>query len=216
MEKNKIGKKIKQLRKLAGLTMGQLAEKINVRYQVISRIESGDTKFPNGNNLYKLAKVLNTTVEFIMEGKGFSNIKNVKENKIPLLLNSKEIIEWCQNDIKNISHYNRPYIHNPFINRQPDNFIIEILSDSMQGKYHAGIPKGAIAICRPSSKIIQNSYSIFYDKEQEEIFIREVIIDGKTYLKPLNNQFKIEEITDNIEPIAEIIAYLVSFIKISN
>lgn len=53
---------ISQFRKANNLTQRQLAEKLNILYQVFQRYENG-TRTPNVDTAIRLAKALNTTVE---------------------------------------------------------------------------------------------------------------------------------------------------------
>ena len=55
--KKKLGKRIKELRKNAGLTQEQVAEQIEMEQNTISVIESG-RNFPTLMTLEKIAKVL--------------------------------------------------------------------------------------------------------------------------------------------------------------
>ena len=60
------GEKIKRLRKENGFTQEQLAELINVSLMSVRRWEWGKTA-PNSKYLQKLAEVLNTTSEYLLE-----------------------------------------------------------------------------------------------------------------------------------------------------
>lgn len=54
--------KISYFRKANGLTQRQLAEKVNILYQVFQRYENG-TRTPSVEVAIRLARALNTTVE---------------------------------------------------------------------------------------------------------------------------------------------------------
>ncbi len=53
-----VGKKIKEIRKKLGMTQAQLAEKLDVEYKYVSRLETG-TSSPSFTMLEKLAVTLN-------------------------------------------------------------------------------------------------------------------------------------------------------------
>lgn len=61
------GTKIKNLRKLRGMTQGELAEKVGVTQSFISDLEY-NKKFPGMPTLIKLAEVLGVTVSDLFEG----------------------------------------------------------------------------------------------------------------------------------------------------
>ena len=59
--------KLKELREKEKLTQKQLAEKSGVSLNLIARIESGELKSTSTNTLFKLAKALNTSVEYFFK-----------------------------------------------------------------------------------------------------------------------------------------------------
>ena len=69
MSKNYIGKNIKTVRELQGLTQEQLAKKLghdsSSAASYISKVESGKHK-PSIGNLLKIAKALKTTAEALL------------------------------------------------------------------------------------------------------------------------------------------------------
>lgn len=63
-----IGNKVQQLRKLSGMTQEQLAEKINVSRQTISKWESGGTS-PDLESIVKISKLFQVSLDsLLMEG----------------------------------------------------------------------------------------------------------------------------------------------------
>ena len=59
--------RIKQLRKNKSLSQNELADLVKIHFTQVSRYERGETK-PNAEAMAKLAKVLDTTVDFLMHG----------------------------------------------------------------------------------------------------------------------------------------------------
>ena len=62
MDKNILGNKIKQLRKVKGLSQEKLGEKSDLTQQHISRIENG-TVLPSISTLSKISKVFNIPID---------------------------------------------------------------------------------------------------------------------------------------------------------
>ena len=62
-----IGQYIKNQRKAAGMTQKDLAEKLNVSFQAVSKWENGDT-LPDTANLLDLCDLLNTTADKLLNG----------------------------------------------------------------------------------------------------------------------------------------------------
>jgi len=67
--------RLKALRKKKGLSQAQLADLIEVHFAQVSRYERGETK-PNADAMTKLAKTLNTTVDYLMNGTTDEQVKN--------------------------------------------------------------------------------------------------------------------------------------------
>lgn len=64
---NEVGQYIKKLRKEKGLTQNQLAEKLNITFQSVSKWETGET-LPDTSILLDLCNELDTTVDTLLNG----------------------------------------------------------------------------------------------------------------------------------------------------
>ena len=73
-----IGNKINQLRKLSGMTQEQLAEKLNVSRQTISKWESDSTS-PDLESIVKISRIFHVSLEDLMK-------INLHNRKMTLLL----------------------------------------------------------------------------------------------------------------------------------
>ena len=67
MDSLKIGPYIQNLRKAAGLTQKELAEKLNLSFQAVSKWENGDS-LPDTGVLLDLCDILNTTADKLLNG----------------------------------------------------------------------------------------------------------------------------------------------------
>ena len=67
MDTLKIGKYIQHLRKTAGMTQKDLAKKLNISFQAVSKWENGDT-LPDTGILLDLCDILNTTADKLLNG----------------------------------------------------------------------------------------------------------------------------------------------------
>lgn len=68
MPRVELGRRIAAVRAAAGLTQQQLADKLGVSFQAVSRWENGLTSPRNRNNLKQLAELGRTTVDWILYG----------------------------------------------------------------------------------------------------------------------------------------------------
>lgn len=88
-----IGNKINQLRKLSGMTQEQLAEKLSVSRQTISKWESGAT-YPDIESVVRISKMFQVPLDdLLLEGE--ADVENQKEEQITL------------EDLIKINRYNR-------------------------------------------------------------------------------------------------------------
>ena len=67
MDTLKIGHYIQHLRKAAGMTQKELAEKLDISFQAVSKWENGDT-LPDTGILLDLCDILNTTADKLLNG----------------------------------------------------------------------------------------------------------------------------------------------------
>lgn len=89
-----VGKRIKQLRWLKGMTQQQLAKQIGVKFQQVQKYETGANRV-SASRMWQLSEALNVTVSFFFEGfpenkpsvkpRGFSESNDV--------LNEREALE---------------------------------------------------------------------------------------------------------------------------
>ena len=67
MDTLRIGQYIQRLRKAAGMTQKDLAQKLNISFQAVSKWETGET-LPDTGLLLELCDVLNTTADKLLNG----------------------------------------------------------------------------------------------------------------------------------------------------
>ncbi|BCB05729.1 helix-turn-helix domain-containing protein [Bacillus sp. KH172YL63] len=104
MDYSVIGKKIKELRKIVGLTQGELAEGICTQ-ALISRIEKGDID-PSATYLYQISKKLGVDVNYFFEIGTTPRLDYIKEverqlKKLRTRLKYEEMLEIVRTEEKN-------------------------------------------------------------------------------------------------------------------
>ena len=82
-----IGKRIRELRKRAGMTQPQLAERVGVHETTIRRWEQETDKGPDTAMIMKLADALNTTAENLLS-------ESVEKNAEEIPLEKSLVYEW--------------------------------------------------------------------------------------------------------------------------
>ena len=82
-----VGKRIRHIRWMVGMTQQQLAEKVGIKFQQIQKYETGANRV-SASRLWGIAEALCVSVRFFFEGLG--NIVNIET---PEAMRSKEAIE---------------------------------------------------------------------------------------------------------------------------
>ena len=75
-----IGNKINQLRKLSGMTQEQLAEKLNVSRQTISKWESGSST-PDIESVVKVSEIFQVSLDDLLK-EGEASVTNKNDERI--------------------------------------------------------------------------------------------------------------------------------------
>ncbi|MFL8936311.1 helix-turn-helix domain-containing protein [Rossellomorea oryzaecorticis] len=104
MDYSLIGKKIKELRRIVGLTQGELAEGICTQ-ALVSRIEKGDI-YPSATALYQISKKLGVDVNYFFEIGTTPRLDYIQEverqlRKLRVKLMYEEILEIVKVEEKN-------------------------------------------------------------------------------------------------------------------
>lgn len=66
---NALGDKIRKLRKAQGLTLDELAKRTDSSKGYIWELENRDTRNPSADKLMKIAEILETTTDFLLDRK---------------------------------------------------------------------------------------------------------------------------------------------------
>lgn len=80
-----IGNKLNQLRKLAGMTQEQFAEKLNVSRQTISKWEKGDT-LPDLESIVMVCKIFHVSLDDLLTGGTMEEKTNEAKNNEQITL----------------------------------------------------------------------------------------------------------------------------------
>ena len=96
-----IGNKLNQLRKLSGMTQEQLAEKLNVSRQTISKWETDSTS-PDLESIVRVCKIFHVSLDdLLMEGEGMEE-EGMEEERT-----TEKGIQITLNDLMKINIHNR-------------------------------------------------------------------------------------------------------------
>jgi len=194
------GEKISLLRKKKGLTQEELSEILKVSRQSVSRWEM-DTTFPETDKLITLSKLLECSIDFLLN----DNIQEVEENQVePSIIDCCKFIRDCGYFFLATSVDNKPKLR-PFGMIYTNNNELFIATDKRKSVYSDLVKNSLIEIAtynlrtrkwiRISGKAkIENSIHI-----KEDMFNAYPLLKQK-YLKEEEIYFVIFKLLiDNIE-----------------
>ena len=134
-----LGEKIKEARKNAGLTQEQLAQKLVISRQAITKWES-DKGLPDIQNLKALAELLNVSVDYLLDD-GQSAVKTVLRERIDLSIYGEKKLNDKRKDKAVREKYPQAEIFNLLADKQTkkDRIIDNIIGLATDTSF--GLPK---------------------------------------------------------------------------
>ena len=134
-----LGEKIKEARKNAGLTQEQLAQKLVISRQAITKWES-DKGLPDIQNLKALAELLNVSVDYLLDD-GQSAVKTVLRERIDLSIYGEKKLNDKRKDKAISEKYPQAEIFNLLADKQTkkDRIIDNIIGLATDTSF--GLPK---------------------------------------------------------------------------
>lgn len=176
-------KRLKKARESRGMTLLELANKIDRTEATVQRYESGNIKNLKNDTIEALAKALNVSPIYLMgwdEGKNLSPVVELLE--IPIL--GKIACGDPITAIENIADYRTVPKNN--IPSGGELFFLEAFGDSMEPK----IPDGSYVLCRKQEDVESGEIAAVLVNNDEETTLKKVIKqNGTILLQPLNDKY---------------------------
>lgn len=208
---NTLSERIKAQRKNLKLTQGDIAKRIGIARVSYTQWELGETN-PKGENLLKLAQVLNCTPDWLISGKGHPDDIHENVEAAPRLKGLVPVINEVQaghwTDIKTgfDEEANEwiPTIHS----NSRYTFALRVVGDSMLNPHEKrSLSEGMIVVVDPEKQAKHRSIVVARLENSEKATIKELVIDGDIrYLRPFNPQFPIIPITEGTMIIGTVVS----------
>jgi SOS-response transcriptional repressor LexA len=203
---NNFGKRVKERRKLLGLTQMELAARAGLSQTTISDIERGRNE--SSIELISLARVLECQAEWLKSGKISRNTHHTlgSGGSLPSiqswapLISWEEAIAYCSDETEEPSDDSgAEYL--PCLKRLgPRAFALRLEGDSMVSPHPGSrsYPAGSIIFVDPDQPIVNGSRVIARIAGEDSATFKEYREDGaRRYLKPLNPQYPTLTMTDD-------------------
>lgn len=192
-----LAERVKQRRKLLGLSQASLAELVGVAQQSIFKIESGVTTKPR--NIIPLASSLECSPSWLLTGKGLSNpdqgLTSSENLVIPLLkrvplISNVQAGDW-QNVQLNLAEEEFEWQFTP-AKVSDDAFALRVTGNSMTNPFGSpSIPDGSIVIVEPCSAPDSGKIVVATLNDEPQATIKKLEIDGPNkFLIPLNPSYQ--------------------------
>lgn len=192
-----IGSRIKSLRSSAGLRQSDIAKKIGVSAVAVGNWER-DTNEPTGYNLLDLAKILNTSPDFILHGTD-GDQHSISETRRPYetiirrvpLISGVQAGQWKE-EMDSFHPGTADEWRETTANVSKLAFALKVEGRSMQNPHGTpSIPHGSIVIVDPEVSATNGKIVVAKLPSTNEVTIKRLVIDGtETYLEPLNPDYK--------------------------
>lgn len=200
-----ISDRVKQRRKELGLSQERLAELLHVKQPSIQKLEKGRVRNPK--YLKRLAMILKTTQEWLQFGIG-SDIIQPPITLIPVL-------DWNEAIDNEKSLREKPAKERETVPMTgicgSKCYALKVKGDSMVSTIPGRLSflEDYVIIVDPEREPQHGNFVIAKQKKAEEPIFKQYIIDGdKAYLRPLNPQYPLITIDENIEIYGVVIAQM--------
>lgn len=213
-----MGNKLKRLRKAANMTQQEVADAICISRVAVSKWESGQTKDLKHENLRGIAKLFRISLEELLSGTAASAGSIQEPSKVtclpgwsnvrpgPDVVGLIPLISWVQAGAfcaaVNVLEPGDAERWIPTLKQYgPHAYALRVQGDSMLSPYPGArsYPPGFIIFVDPDRAITNGCRVIAKLPETEEATFKVYSEDsGKRYLKPLNPQYPIIEMTESM------------------
>lgn len=215
-----IGDRVKQKRTELGLTQAELANLIGITQQSLQKIEDGRTQNPR--KLLNLSKVLNSDPEWLLLGTkseiretnshyNGDNTSAQKNTNLRPLINDYQAVDLPLS--KHLKIDQTEWLYSP-PNASEDAFWLTAVGDSMTSSSGLSVPENYLILVEPNLTAENGDLVIAKISDSNEVTFKKFVTDtGKTYLKPLNANYRPTEVTMNFRIIGVVVEARSTFIN---
>lgn len=199
MNKDLADKLKRLLAEQQSLNQSAIAKAFNVSTAAVARwFNQGSVSM---DKLPKLAKMLGTTTDYLLSKKLINDVSEpIKAKKIPL-------ISWVQaglfNEMTDPEYDEFIYVDE---NVPDECFALRVNGDSMTSQNGGkSIPDGSVVIVQPCCFSEDLNHKVVIARLNDKATMKELVIDADIYLKPWNAQYKLIEVSSEIQIIGRVI-----------
>lgn len=184
-----------------------LAEVCGIAYQSVKGWFDGSTKTITAENLAKIAKHWDASLEWLVSGIGQMEAgSNVADDGAPPYMDTGRmapVISWVQAGDWSEAQDPYPVGYSDEWERLPEqagphSFWLRVVGDSMTAPTGLSVPEGMLILVDPDYPAISGRLVVAKLTDSQQVTFKRLIEDsGRRYLKPLNPEYPMIEINGN-------------------
>ncbi len=186
-----LSERLEHVMKQAGINQSELAQRIGIRQQAISRMCTGNTK--NSRYLLPICNELNVNPKWLMDGIG--EIYTLDENsgsvlhRIPLL-NYRIALDWPNNKESISAELVDDWCEISSVNISENGYALRVRGDGMEGQGSRCIPEGCILIIEPTAEYESGDLVIAKLPNSASACFKQIVDEADAvYLKSFNTDY---------------------------
>ena len=193
---NTPGERVKQCRIELGMSQTKLASLVGITKAAVGRLEAGKSGSPTPENLFSYAKALKVSPEWLITGTDDNKKANQNQTSNVTLAKQTEtfvpVISWVQagdfNEVADFYEISQSEEKVAKINGGDRVYALYVRGDSMTAPpgMIPSFPEGYIIHVDPDQVAYSGDCVIAKLKGQDEVTFKQLKIDDRPYLKPLN------------------------------
>ena len=186
-----LAQRLKFVMKEAGINQSELAVRVGIKQQAISRMLRGITK--NSRYFLPICNELSVSPKWLMEGIGNIYTRDINSNavihRIPLLT-LKQVLNWPQNKAQLADEIIETWWEISSTNVGQDGYAIRVRGDSMEGQDHRCIYEGCVLIVESTSEYESGDLVIAKLPTSSSACFKQIVDEADaTYLKSFNPDY---------------------------
>ncbi|RLV59476.1 helix-turn-helix domain-containing protein [Parashewanella curva] len=195
---NTLAERLDFVMKEAGINQSELASRIGIRQQAISRMLTGITK--NSRYFLPICNELSVSPKWLMEGIGETYSRDLKTDsvirRVPLLT-LKQVINWSHNKAEITDDMIDAWWEVSSTNVGEDGYAIKVRGDGMEGQGHRCISEGCILIVESTSEYESGDLVIAKLPTSSSACFKQIVDEADaTYLKSFNPNYPLIKFED--------------------
>ncbi|RLV58031.1 XRE family transcriptional regulator [Parashewanella curva] len=197
---NTVAERLDYLLKHVRVTQVELAKRLNVNQQAISRVCTGYTK--NSKLILPICQELGANPTWVLSGEGEPFIqRHSKRHTIELpMITWAQALDWesVANSLET-SDFSEYWAVSAKVVSE-NSYVLRVRGDAMESHGTRNVPEGAVIVVEPTSEYQSGDLVIAKLSNAKEAVFKQILVEGnQVYLKSFNSQYPLIPFDDGAE-----------------